>query len=93
MTGPIKDATKARSSETAPVKVAGLLAHRDQIYRDWIELPVSAGEIEIQDTKSGIPENFIARIFDPFFTTEPVGKETAKWEPVHRSIADESGRR
>jgi hypothetical protein len=28
-------------TETAPVKVAALLAHRDQIYRDWMELPIS----------------------------------------------------
>jgi hypothetical protein len=27
-------------TETAPVKVAALLAHRDRIYRDWMELPV-----------------------------------------------------
>lgn len=26
--------------ETAPEKVAALLAHRDRIYRDWMELPV-----------------------------------------------------
>ena len=28
-------------AETAPVKVAELLAHRDHIYRGWMELPVS----------------------------------------------------
>jgi hypothetical protein len=27
-------------AETAPVNVAALLAHRDRIYRDWLELPV-----------------------------------------------------
>jgi hypothetical protein len=27
-------------TETAPVKVTALLAHRDRIYRDWMELPV-----------------------------------------------------
>jgi hypothetical protein len=30
-------------TETAPVKVAALLAHRDRIYRDWMESPVCAG--------------------------------------------------
>jgi hypothetical protein len=29
-------------TETAPAKVAALLAHRDRIYRDWMELPVCA---------------------------------------------------
>jgi signal transduction histidine kinase len=44
----------------------------------WIRTRSANGtvEVEIEDTGSGIPKEYLNRIFEPFFTTKPVGQGT-----------------
>lgn len=46
-------------------------------------------EIRIQDTGTGIKEDYRARIFDPFFTTKEVGKGTGQGLAIAHSIINE----
>jgi PAS domain S-box-containing protein len=43
-------------------------------------------EIRIEDTGTGIPEQFRTRIFDPFFTTKEIGKGTGQGLAIARSV-------
>ena len=43
-------------------------------------------EIRIDDTGTGIPEEFQSRIFDPFFTTKEVGKGTGQGLSICHSV-------
>jgi len=46
----------------------------------WLTIATRSGEeraiVEVADTGSGIPSEYIARIYDPFFTTKAIGQGT-----------------
>jgi len=49
---------------------------------DWVE-------IRVEDTGTGIPEQFRSRVFDPFFTTKEVGRGTGQGLALAHSIVTE----
>lgn len=51
---------------------------------DWVE-------INISDSRTGIPEEFRERIFEPFFTTKEVGRGTGQGLALARAIVEKHG--
>ena len=44
--------------------------------------------VDIADTGSGIPEDYLSRIFDPFFTTKAMGEGTGMGLDIVKKIVD-----
>lgn len=55
--------------------------------------PVPAVHLQVRDTGSGIPEEYLDRIFDPFFTTKEIGSGTGLGLSICFRIVKELGGR
>jgi signal transduction histidine kinase len=79
--------------------IVNLITNAVQAMADGGMIRITLGEAEgavavaVQDTGTGIPEEYLLRIFDPFFTTKPEGEGTGLGLSVSFGIVSHHGGR
>lgn len=83
-----------RSSELIQVFV-NLIGNASDAIREqslkWIRLSARPGEIVVEDSGPGIPEDVADKIMQPFFTTKEVGKGTGLGLSISRGLIETIG--